>query len=499
MILTITNKFRSLRFLDLIYILIFLTFLIIVTRDLNYNTAFVDEAIYATVGEEALRGSFWERGLSWMGGSYIYPVISAYINRNMGLTGVRLFSVFTVLVAAFVSGEIAKKLSGGRARIITVALFLFTGISLNLAQLGTYDAPALLFFTLAFYFGLLARYGEKFNSLSILLSAFSFSMAVMCKYIVIVFLPVFPVLFFRFRWKYLLHLILWTSFTAEILGTFAYFNYESLVVLFSGSAFKEPTSRLKIITDTIKYINVFIPLSILGAGIVFWKKRNKHLFLLLAMIAAGMAPFSYHFVFENARSMWKHLVFSLVTLAPLASIFLLYVYKKFIKLVKTSVFVDNASQAVLSGVILISVLLLRHNFKDHWIFQRSWPSATPSLEFLEANRRDTDIILAEGSAVYKYHLYAGFQNPPAWASTWFMWYEDKTGLEAMKEAIKDQHFDFVVLNAYFTGDIVYELKPVLSEYYDVVHSDIYKESGLYDTETFIWVPKNRDREYIGLK
>lgn len=499
MILSITNKFKAAKFSDLVYSLIFLIFIVVVTKDLNYNTAFVDEAIYATVGEEALRGSFWERGLSWMGGSYIYPVISAYINRKAGLVGVRLFSVFTVLVAAFVSGEIAKKLYGARARIITVALFLFTGISLNLAQLGTYDAPALLFFSLAFYFAFLTRYTEKFSTVAILLSAFSFSLAVLCKYIVIVFLPVFPILFFRFRWKYLLYLALWLIFTAEILGTFAYLNYESLFVLFSGSAFKEPTNRLRIITDTIKYINIFIPLSIFGALIVFWKKRQKHLFLLLAMIAAGVAPFSYHFVFENGRSMWKHLVFSLVTLAPLASIFLLYVYKKFIKLVRTSVFVDNASQAVLSGVILMTVLLLRHNFKDHWIFQRSWPSATPSLEFLEANRRDTDIILAEGSAIYKYHLYAGFQNPPAWASTWFMWYEDKTGIEAMKEAIKDQHFDFVVLNAYFTGDIVYELRPILDQYYSVVHRDIYKESGLYDRETFIWVPKNLDREYIGLK
>ena len=486
----INNRKIKISITNILYILVFALFALFVIKDLAYNTAFVDEAIYATIGEEALRGSFWERGLSWMGGSYIYPVISALINRSLGLWGIRLFSVFTVLTAAFVSGEIANKLSGKKARLITVTLFLFSGIAMNLAQLGTYDAPALLFLSISFYLGMISREQKRFSLFSIPLSAIFFSLAVMSKYIVIIFTPVIALSFFDFKWSRFAFGLIWTTIIVFILGAFAYFNFDSLYVLFTGSAFKEPTTHLQIIKDTWKFLGILIPLSIIGAIYTFLKKK-KNFLLFLSLFAGSMAPFSYHFLFLNARSYWKHLVMAEVLMIPLAGVFLAFLYNKVIKLIKQKAFIDNASQILTSIIILSSVLWLRHNFKDHWIFQRSWPSATPSLEYLKDHRQDGDVILAEGSAIYKYHLFAGFQDPSAWQSTWYANYNGLEGVEAMKQAIRDRHYDYVVLNGYFTGDVVYELLPVLDQYYDVVHKDTYAESGAYERETLVWAPKEK--------
>lgn len=493
----VNNKKIKIRLTSVLYVLVFVLFTLFVIKDLDYNTAFVDEAIYATVGEEALRGSFWERGLSWMGGSYVYPVISAFINRNLGLWGVRLFSVFTVLVSAVVAGEIAKVLGGSKARVISVAMFLFSGIAMNLAQLGTYDAPALLFFSLAFYMGLVSRDKGKLAIIPILLSSALFSLAVLSKYVSVLLAPAILLSLFRFKWSRVIYAFIWVMIPAASIGSFVYLNFDSLYIFFTGDAFKAPATYIGILKNTFEHLGVLAPLSIFGAILVL-KKQRQNWILLMALIAGSMAPFSYHFVFLNDRSMWKHLVFSAVMLSPLSSIFILFLYRHYKRLIKRQAYFDNASQIAISITILIIVLLMRTNFRDHWNFQRSWPSATSSIEFLSANRREGDIVFAEVSSVYKYHLFEGFQNPETWQSTWYVNYKGLQGLDGMKLAIEEGYYDFIVLNGYFSGDVVYELLPVINEYYDVADRDVYKVSGVYDIETFVWVPKGSDREYFGL-
>ena len=85
MLISINRYEFDLSWTKVLYFFVAIAFVLYSFKDLNYNTAFVDEAIYATVGEEVLRGIYWEDAISWMGGSYIYPVISALINRRFGL------------------------------------------------------------------------------------------------------------------------------------------------------------------------------------------------------------------------------------------------------------------------------------------------------------------------------------------------------------------------------------------------------------------------------
>src|SRR5574341_6599 len=57
--------------------------------NLHYNTLFVDEAIYATVGREILSGHDLQASASWMFGSYLYPIVAALTNSAAGVVGMR--------------------------------------------------------------------------------------------------------------------------------------------------------------------------------------------------------------------------------------------------------------------------------------------------------------------------------------------------------------------------------------------------------------------------
>ena len=57
-----------------LFLLLLLIIFFIRITNLNYNTLFVDEAIYATVGKNVWSGVLSQNATSWMYGSYLYPL-----------------------------------------------------------------------------------------------------------------------------------------------------------------------------------------------------------------------------------------------------------------------------------------------------------------------------------------------------------------------------------------------------------------------------------------
>lgn len=489
MIIEFAGNDYKLGFGHFIYALVLAIFSTYILRDLSYNTAFVDEAIYATVGEEVLRGIFWESALSWMGGSYLYPVISALINRLYGLAGVRAFSYFCLFIAGICGGEIARKIGGRGARIFTVSLFFSSAIVLNLASLGTYDAPAILFFALSTLFAINSRTESKRKEILLILgSAILFLLSVLSKYIAIIFLP-FLILFLmpadskRFLKRILLFLL--PFFCGFVI--YSVINLDSLTNFFGSDAFKDTKDRVFIAINIAKLLNVYalVPFSLL----FMLYKKPAHKYVLFVLFLAGLAPISYHLVFSNYRSVWKHLVLSLFLWSPIMGSSASLILSRFNKFTQVREIYSNVSQLVYAGLIAVVIFGLWLNMSDHWRFQRSWPSASASLQYLAKVRRPSDKVFAEGSAVYKYHLFDGFENPFSWTSTWYSEYKGETGIGAMRRAIEEQNFDYIILNGYYTLDVSRELTDLANIHYEKVLTDNYKVSGEYDTSTFVWARK----------
>lgn len=491
MVVTINHLKLKISWTKVIYWLIIGFFTLYLASDLRYNTAFVDEAIYATVGEEVLRGQHWENALSWMGGSYFYPYTSALINRQMGLFGIRLYSLICMLATGIIAGKIAKQLGGKTAELIAMGLFLFGANTMGLAQLGTYDAPAFLFISLSLYFAIISRYDEgKIKYAKVALSAFAMALALLSKYIAAMFIPTIALLvFFKGKRSDFLAISFWGLISYTIFGYFVFMNMEAVYDTLTGYHYAESSTLLSIAKETAKYLYVY--LITIPPAIYFALKglKSEKKIIIFALLVGGIMPIAYHVSSVNIRSFWKHLAYSAFFWAPISAWFLNKTYKAINTAHNKNIALNNIAQFSLTASAILVFSFLWVNFSNHWEFQRSWPSTSSAIAYLEENRTPSDRIFAEGSAVYKYHLFSGFEDSGAWTSTWWLMYDGKEGTDAMKAAIWDRHFDYVVLNGYFTPTINDEIWWDLTQNYDVVFTDEYKVFGEYNYTTEIWKPK----------
>jgi hypothetical protein len=119
--------------------------------NLEYNTLFVDEAIYAVVGRDLLAGIRDPSPLGWMYGSYLYPALAGLMNELGGVIGLRALSaLFSTLAAAFVYLATVR-LFGGEPAVWATVIFGLTAISINTGQFAVYDAPVIPALAAAFY------------------------------------------------------------------------------------------------------------------------------------------------------------------------------------------------------------------------------------------------------------------------------------------------------------------------------------------------------------
>jgi 4-amino-4-deoxy-L-arabinose transferase-like glycosyltransferase len=489
MTIKINQKKIEIKLTDFLYLAGVLFFIFYLVKDLNYNTAFVDEAIYATVGEEYLRKIFWENAISWMGGSYMYPVMSALVNRHYGLSGVRLLSMMFILFTGIVVSRIAKNIGGKWAGVIALYLFLFTGITLDLAQIGTYDAPSVAFMAVSLYFAIISR--KKRNPLlAILLSGLFMSLAIITKYVAVLFVGAIGLIIFvknkRLDFNGVIFWLLTLSFfLVWYLGVYGKEVYSFFI---GGNSF-QPAKFSELIKAILSSVGIFTLPLFISIIYVLRKKDTRKKELVLFMVLGGLLPILYHITFLNIRSIWKHMVFVLVFWVPVSSWIFVKVLNFINYTIKKYVFFENSFQLISVIGIIFALSYYWFSFSDHWRFQRSWPSATKVIEYLQTHKKPNDKVFAEASTIYKYHLFEGFEDPALWSSTWYLEYNGATGEAAMKQAIADKMFSFVILNNYYTSYIDSELRPTLYENYKITFVDTYKISGAYNNITEVWEPK----------
>jgi hypothetical protein len=160
----------------------------------------------------------------------------------------------------------------------------------------------------------------------------------------------------------------------------------------------------------------------------------------------------YQIAGRNIQSLWKHTVFSLLFLAPLAG----YGISTVIDKVRSF----NGSKGLylqMAGASLTLVgLVWFGNFAlDRvWGFQHSWPNSTNAVKYLASQEPFTlkTRVLAEQSAIYEYYFDLGPRDRDVWSNTFYMEYRKRQGLDAMTYAISDHYFDWVILDDYYTPE-----------------------------------------------
>lgn len=498
----------------IILVLLFGSFMVMV-NDLKYNTLFLDEAINVVVGDDFLTGDFSRNALTFHFGSYLYPALSAVVNKLGGVTAMRLVSAIMMCMASAFVYFTAKMLFGRKAGLVGGMLFAFNGNILNLGQLAVYDVLAIPFMAASLYFLVLAATSNS-NQKRLLLTASSFAvLATLSKYIGLLYLPA---LFLTALALYFLKgatvreaaikLSLYFVFPVIlVLGWYAAGNWSELTQVFREQGFS-PAPRwliIRIIGQEIGFIMVLAltGLVLLAYVVVIGRREDtqalfgrdgsqvhwpvvshgyRALFfiLLFLLICAWLVSPLQHLLTANNRSLWKNCAYSLIFLSPLAGYFVSSAIGFFR--------FHSVSLVKVAGMLIMCLgvyYFVDDALDTNWTFHQSWPNTEGVMTYLRENGlNENSRVLAEEMDVYEYYFAPEINDSRVWNNFWNMEYDGLSGQEGALAAISDHALNFVIINDYYFPGIREHATPVLVEAGYIVG---WQETQILRTGDTIWL------------
>ncbi|WP_119072770.1 ArnT family glycosyltransferase [Aggregatilinea lenta] len=482
----------------LLIALLLLTLALRVTH-INYNTLFVDEAIYATLGHEVMNENFSQNAPSWMFGSYLYPYIVGVADELGGVVAIRLLSALLSMMAVVFVYLTAKSIFGEMAALAAVLIFGLTGPSISLGQQAVIDALSMPLLAMALYLIITAALTPDRERQYLVAAGIAFTLSFLAKYISVLLLPAL------FGVWVVLHIFdgksLWKIFTgfkwiwfvlpvALIAGIYGAVFSAELREVFKAENATQIATRLDVVNTVVQEIGIGVVLALLGLALVLveayrairpvapaTRRAQIRFRIQFVLIALGMtgALFSmqlYHFATANIRSLWKHDVFTLVFLAPLAG----YAIVRLIRYAQTVSGSNARERRMFIAAVLFttSVLFVNNAQNMNWSYQYSWPNASRTVRFLKTLDLSRDsFVMAAGSTVYEYYLQLRGDNRTLWFSMWFMEYQGTFGEQAIRSAVGNCALEVVILDDYYSPEWNPVLIPLLDQAgYQMVFSDL---------------------------
>ena len=422
---------------------------------LNYNTAFVDEAIYLSVGQRVLKGDFHDNALQWMTGSYLYPVAVALAAQTTepGLLGARMFSALVTSLAALGVYLASRRLFSSEAALLGTLVFGFTGVSLFTGTLATYDSLGIGMLGLStamLALGLTDARSRR-QILLCLLAAALFVLSVLSKYIALAWLlpvAVLGLLLLATRqWRRFT--VLTGAFVLPVVvlligyGVLIWNDLQLFLAQFSALT-GQPAPRGEVLQKISYAVRVPFVLAVLGTiTAVRAATPGQRLILVVLWVAALVMPM-HHLISANARSVDKSMTYALLFAAPLAGLGLL-------ALLRIGMRASGRQSLTLTLTTLFLLVGLQVWNDQAWVLQRTWPNADATLDFLRRQPVTPQTqVLAEGGNLYDYYLDWGEQAQvtTTWAN--YFSYDQQQGPIAFERAIDDGYFDYLIFDRYFT-------------------------------------------------
>ncbi len=469
---------------------------------LDYNTLFVDESVYARVGEAFLVGRDPSNALSYMFGSFFYPAIAAFAMDAGGVVGMRALSVVLSLIAAIYVCLSARRLFGETAGLGGVFLFLFSGSSINLGQHAVYDVLAVALLAASLYYTLVAAHRAQHAARFFVLAGVCFALAVLAKYIAVAMLPALAAyavvgrlrasgrldVFSRPGWM--------LGVGAAVLVLVPYFsmNMPAIQQVFTGQYSSQFMPPEQIAQALLLNLGLSSLLALVGLVLLSRKPGQPPqrlvpaaLVLLLAL-SIFVLPV-YHILTSNGRALWKHEVFTLVFLAPVAGLALSRLLRSLWEALERGNLIRWGTIA--SVLVAGGLLLVGSAWVSNRTFRSSWLNAAPVINHLERylQLRPEAFVLASAATVYETYLFPDQPDPNGWRDTWGFDYNGVWGEEGMLMAVQDCALDAVILDDFYTPQTTTLLIPVLeSAGYVLDFEDEQRLSAGYSNHLSIYVP-----------
>jgi 4-amino-4-deoxy-L-arabinose transferase-like glycosyltransferase len=443
------------------------------------NTVFYDEAVNVTLGQEVLAGDFSQNATTWTFGSYLYPLTAGAAKAIGGETGLRLWSAVLNIIALVALFAATRRVFGARAALWAGLLFGLAGSSISLGQMAVYDTLSMPLLALALLSLVYAAYADSDRATGayLLAAGVLYSLSALSKYIALFYFPALLIVglaLFLARGRALRPLLLLFVPIALILGAYLALNYEALLYMLtnSGTLLRVDSARAEIATTILTETGPLLLAAVIGAWLLRSSasasapagSRMRWLLALLiaALLAAAFAAPLYQFIARNVQSLWKHLVFTSLFLAPLAGYGLDQLAQRAREPGRRTLALRLGYMALL---VVIIGSFVNSGLDRNWGLQHSWPNVSGAIAYLRDVEWNADTrVLAEQSAVYEYYFDLGPDDRDVWSNTFYLEYGDYKDLDGMVRAIADRYYTYVILDDYYTAEKNTTIEAALRQY-----------------------------------
>lgn len=401
----------------------------------DFNTAFEDESFMILMGRSVLArapdvGMYMRTAFGW----YLWPVTAALADKLGGLVAVRLVAGALGTLATLGMYAFGRSLFDARAGLLTATLFAVVTPAILTAKIATHDALAvpLLVASLALY----AR-AWRTDDVRAWIGA-----AVLCFATFTVKHPlaaIFPamciVALIVGRWRGLVFCALLTACVAAYAAIYWDVVRALLVFVRDFNAFRAPDIELARIyfRDRLDLWSIVV-LSAIAFGLGTRRTR-----LIALAVSATAACFAYAHVSRRLDyHTWKHAVYPIVLLLPVASVGAL-------RLMNAIARRDQPLVALLGASLAFTLHLFGRQglVPDDGGVPFRWPDAREVVAFVEPRLHAGQRVLLDDAAM-RYPLGDALAQTAMTDVYWFE-YGGARGADAYAAAIRDGYFDYVVL------------------------------------------------------
>jgi 4-amino-4-deoxy-L-arabinose transferase-like glycosyltransferase len=431
----------------LLYFILASAFLVRVIN-LNYNSAFNDEAIYIVVGRMGLFVSdWWSYGANlWMAGlPYIYPTLTALAYQLGGLMGSRLLNVVlgTILVEEVYRLtkiiNLYDKKTNQLAALIAAFVASFSAVGLYVSRLATYDMPSFLLMIIGINSYLKAKNypnGRYYFIASICLLA-----AFLTKIVVVFFFPLlFLISLFVFYKSPPLHkkltiIYLYAPFFIGI-ALYTFFNLRNLNTFISTHKSQGLTKDAADILSLIWQVSEFLIIIAIPSVLTILKSQKiKELTTLAAL--ASIIP-AFHIALMRLATLDKHMYLSIIFLSIIVGYGISLILKT-----NKGLFRYIISASLLAWGSLYSIA----SYQFLYQMEHSWNNSSEIEKFLLQKVKLGDRILTENGGSVVLALYDKIFPPGNIVTFDWIDYSGLTGNNGYLQAVNDSYFDYIELEA----------------------------------------------------
>jgi hypothetical protein len=446
--------------------------------NLNYNSAFNDEAIYVVVGRLGVFQGDWltYNAQSWMAGlPYVYPSMTALAHVFGGVIGSRLLNVImgVFCVKALYDIIVEYKKANGKSdytgAFIAGMLLSLSTVALNVSRLATYDMPSFFFMFLSIFFLFKAENNEQYKGRNYFISSLLLLLSYFSKITTMFYIPLIVIYgFYRAYRKGKDQRQFWIIYFIVPLaigfGLYALTMIPAFETFVHNQAAPESTTQLDVWNVYWENSRFLIYVSAVGVFGLLVTKQFK-LLALLSIAAAWILI--VHLATHRSRTFDKHIFLSLGFMSMLAGLGI----SSLIKLFKFSILKNIAYVATAVMILVFGYF----SYKDLDRYNNAWPNANNMLAYLEHNTQPGDRILTEEGAASILAVYD--KNYPFNMTTFdfFEYGDEASGDKAYTRAVRDGYFDYIELEEH--DESWSELRDQVTQNMGDNYTQVYSKDG----------------------